>query len=752
MTPPQPSPSARRTASSRSAGSGPSSGGLVGRDGRPRSRRDGGAGARLRDLARHQPVVRAPARQERRVTPALHDAASVEDQDPVGADHAREPVGADQRGPALHQAVERRLDGGLALRVDGRERLVEDEDRRVTEERAGDGDALALAAGEPHAPLADDGRVAVGEPLDERVGAGRARGGLQLGRRGVRLAHPEVVLDGAVEEVGVLTHHGDPAAERVEAELAHVAPADPHVAALRIVEAQEELQHRRLPRSARPHDRDALPGADREAQPLVGRPPAPGIGERDVLERDRGRQRGGIHGRADGIADQRLRRQHLGDALRRRQAEHALVEQDAQLAEWAEDLDPEHEDDQQRRERHVAGADPVGAEGEGRGRPHGHPGVGEAAGEGVGAEDAHGPAKQLPALALEPRRPGAALAEGLERGQALERVEQLRRVGAVGPLPLPAPPAVEPVPGGGRDERDDGREQEDDRDGPVDHRHQAEDEEGRGGRHQELRQILAEVDLELLHALDQRHHDVPGPLPDEVGGPEAGDVIVEGLAEARLDAGRRVVGEHGPRVLEAGPDGDEARHQRDRENEGAERGADQDPGQQPAEERQPGGAGGDGQDPEDGGSDDAEPQPLGEAPEPSVEIHPVSRGRRQAKSTGPALASLKCQCYSRWVSSSGGGAEERAAPTGRRPSNGRRESPTAGVLLVRRGSATTEDDAMRRSSAPPTRRSCPRRTRRPRGSRGRAPAGRPRTRRAGSARTARRPPRGPGPGPSTART
>ncbi len=77
------------------------------------------------------------------------------------ADHAREAVGEDQRGAALHQAVERLLDHGLALRIDGGQRLVEDQDRRVAQERAGDGDALALAAGEPHAALADDRLVAL---------------------------------------------------------------------------------------------------------------------------------------------------------------------------------------------------------------------------------------------------------------------------------------------------------------------------------------------------------------------------------------------------------------------------------------------------------------------------------------------------------------------------------------------------------------------------------------------------------------
>ena len=61
----------------------------------------------------------------------------------------------------LHQAVERVLHGALALRVERRGRLVEEQDRRVLEDRAGDGDALALAAGQRHAALADLGVVAL---------------------------------------------------------------------------------------------------------------------------------------------------------------------------------------------------------------------------------------------------------------------------------------------------------------------------------------------------------------------------------------------------------------------------------------------------------------------------------------------------------------------------------------------------------------------------------------------------------------
>ena len=68
-----------------------------------------------------------------------------------------------------------RLIARLGGRVDRGGGVVEDQDARVGEQRAGDRDPLALAAGEREAALADARVVAVGESLDELVGLGEAR-------------------------------------------------------------------------------------------------------------------------------------------------------------------------------------------------------------------------------------------------------------------------------------------------------------------------------------------------------------------------------------------------------------------------------------------------------------------------------------------------------------------------------------------------------------------------------------------------
>ena len=90
----------------------------------------------------------------------LDDAAAVEHDQPVHARDGREPVRDGDHGLARHQRAEARLDRGLDLAVERGGRLVEHQDRRVLEDHARDRDALALAAGELHAALADLGVVA----------------------------------------------------------------------------------------------------------------------------------------------------------------------------------------------------------------------------------------------------------------------------------------------------------------------------------------------------------------------------------------------------------------------------------------------------------------------------------------------------------------------------------------------------------------------------------------------------------------
>ena len=86
--------------------------------------------------------------QKLHVRPPLDDPPAVHHHDQVAVEHRREPMRDDQRGAAAREPVEGVADQRLALGVERRGRLVEEQDRRVAQDGAGDREALALAAGE----------------------------------------------------------------------------------------------------------------------------------------------------------------------------------------------------------------------------------------------------------------------------------------------------------------------------------------------------------------------------------------------------------------------------------------------------------------------------------------------------------------------------------------------------------------------------------------------------------------------------
>ena len=187
--------------------------------------------------------------------------------------------------------------------------------------------------------------------------------------RGVGAAETQVVLDRAVEQVGVLRHHGDHPAHRLGIERAQVVAADADRAALRIVQAEQQADDGGFAGAAGADDADALAGGDAEATgPDARRAGRRGrrsprrrrrcCGRRTATRVHAGRRSPPVRcgRRGDRLVQQRV------DAGRRRLAGQALVQHGAQLAQRAEDFRAGHQHDQQRLQAHLAVADPVRAE------------------------------------------------------------------------------------------------------------------------------------------------------------------------------------------------------------------------------------------------------------------------------------------------------------------------------------------------------------------------------------------------------
>ena len=117
-----------------------------------------GAELRAEDL-----VVERLVGEQLLVRAARDDLAVVEHEDEVGVAHRRDALRDDERGAARSRISRSSASWicHLGLGVDGRGAVVEDEEARVGEQRARDGDALPLPAREADAALADDGVVAL---------------------------------------------------------------------------------------------------------------------------------------------------------------------------------------------------------------------------------------------------------------------------------------------------------------------------------------------------------------------------------------------------------------------------------------------------------------------------------------------------------------------------------------------------------------------------------------------------------------
>ena len=235
------------------------------------------------------------------------DLAMVEHDQAVHRGDGREAMGDGDHGLAGHQPGEALLDRRFHFRVERRGRLVEDEDRRILEEHAGDGDALALAAGKLGAALADMRVEALPAPMVRK--AGHERIGMRLTDRiahrvfaGIRPAVEHVLADRAVQQRGVLRDEADLLAQRILRDLRDILPVDDDAAGLDVVEAQQQVGDRRFAGARAADEADLLAGLYRQRQ-VLDDAALLAVVERDVLEADLAARHLQLHrvGRVDEI-------------------------------------------------------------------------------------------------------------------------------------------------------------------------------------------------------------------------------------------------------------------------------------------------------------------------------------------------------------------------------------------------------------------------------------------------------------------
>ena len=215
----------------------------------------------------------------------LDDVTVLHHQDHVGVADGRQAVGDHEGGAVGPQCRHGLLDQHLGAGVDRGGRLVQDQQGRVGEEGAGDGDQLPLPRRDVGPLLLDRGVVALGQGAHETVHESGLRRGDDLCVGGVQAPVADVVHDGAAEQHRILQHHPHLAAQRPAVQRADVEAVQADLAAVDLVEAHDQVHQCRLAGAGGADDRDRLPGPGRQRQVgdqrLVG-----AVGEGDVVELD----------------------------------------------------------------------------------------------------------------------------------------------------------------------------------------------------------------------------------------------------------------------------------------------------------------------------------------------------------------------------------------------------------------------------------------------------------------------------------
>src|SRR5579875_2652825 len=522
-----------------------------------------------------QALVEAAACDQLVVGAGFGDFAGLEHYDFVGLADGGEPMGDDEDGAALHEGGERLLDEALGFGIEVGGGFVEDEDGRVFEQGAGDGNALALAAAELEAAFADDGPIAGGQLVDELGCESGTGGGEDLFLAGIGTAVGDVIEDGVVEQEGVLGDDADVLAEAREADVAHVPAVNAQGAGGDVIEARHEVGERGLPCPAGPDHGDDFTGLDFEVDGIED---ATGGGERiaegHVFKADVVFKFGEAHGVG-----------MFGDILGGVQVfEHALGGADALLedvVDVGEALDGLIEHDQGDAESgegaggHGGGFDLLAAEPQQQNDGHSAEDFDDGGGEGLVGDIAE--IAGLPTLGGEAEALGFVVfgAEAFDDLVAGERfLEDLVEAG--GHVLRVAGGAANALAEAHGEERNGGEdEQADEGELPIDADHGEQQEEGGEDLAQPIGEHGGDRDLDAVDVVHDGGHDAAGSLTFEEGRALAQDAVEDFLAEIHdggdadpvdeviaqvianafgEEAGEEGEGDHGPDVVDEGRD------------------------------------------------------------------------------------------------------------------------------------------------------------------------------------------------------
>ena len=212
----------------------------------------------------------------------FYDLTFMEYADFIGMADGGETVGDGNGRTVLHQLFKRILYHAFAFGIEGGSRFVQDEDRRILQNGAGNADALALTAGELTAPVANHGVISLLACHDEIVCIGNLGCFHHLFHSGIFYPEGNVVEEGIIEQNRFLVHITHDATEVMQGGGLHVYTINQDFTFLYIVVTGNQVHHGRLSRAGLTYQSNGLALFDGEVDVLQN--PLRVVLERYVLE------------------------------------------------------------------------------------------------------------------------------------------------------------------------------------------------------------------------------------------------------------------------------------------------------------------------------------------------------------------------------------------------------------------------------------------------------------------------------------
>src|SRR6266571_7051581 len=193
---------------------------------------------------------------------AFHDAAIAQNNNLIGIADRGNTMGDQQRGPLLHQFFESSEDALLGIGINARESIVEDQDSRVAHQSPGQSRSLLLAAGKCDSSFADQRGISPGEARNFRGYAGRFSSFVDVFIGTVFHSESNVLAQWFAEEISVLRHEPNGAAQGGQRPFLNGATVDQQGAAGRFPEPGDQRRQRALAASGRADNRQSRTGWD----------------------------------------------------------------------------------------------------------------------------------------------------------------------------------------------------------------------------------------------------------------------------------------------------------------------------------------------------------------------------------------------------------------------------------------------------------------------------------------------------------